>query len=69
MMDPPCALFLIFLTTTMVTPSQVWLLVEEPTATARDPATNSLLVSGPKAIPCNIQDTGILHGHLLRELY
>ena len=66
MMDPPCVLFLTFLSTTIITPSQVWLLVEEPAPGLH--ATISTLASGPKAIPCNIQDTTIRPGHRHLEL-
>ena len=66
MMDPPCVLLLIFLSTTTITPSQVWLLVEEPSPGIH--ATISTLASGSKAIPCNIQDTTILPGHPHLEL-
>ena len=68
MMDPPCVPFLIFLTATIFTPSQVWLLVEAKELTSSPVATISPLASGPKAIPCNIPDTAIPPGYPHLEL-
>ena len=66
-MDPPCVLFRIFQITSVITHSQVWLLVED--TGPRLHATIFLLASGPKAIPCYIQESTILPGHHQLELY
>ena len=66
-MDPPCVLFRIFQITSVIIPSQVWLLVED--TEPRLHATVFLLASGPKAIPCYIQESTILPGHHHLELY
>ena len=66
-MDPPCVLFRIFQITSVIIPSQVCLLVED--TGPRLHATIFLLASGPKAIPCYIQESTILPGHHHLEPY